>query len=62
MRFYFLFCLIYVLQHMSVWQAVRMGNIEYLNEVFSSNKINVSWKNDQRVSLLSYSYLLKSSN
>ena len=59
---YFLFCLIYALQHMSVYWASCNGNIEYLNEAFSSNKINVSWMNDQQVSLLSYSHLLKSSN
>ena len=64
MRFYLylLFCLINVLQHTSVYWASAWGNIEYLNEAFSSNKINVSWMNDQRVSLLSYSHLLKSSN
>ena len=54
MRFYlyFLFCFIYALQHTSVYWASAMGNIEYLNEAFSSNKINVSW------CLLSYSHLL----
>ena len=64
MRFYlyFLFYLIYALQHNSVYWASYMGNIEYLNEAFSSRKINVSWMNRLHVSLLSYSHLLKSSN
>ena len=57
-----LFCLINELQHNSVWWASAMGNIEYLNEAFSSNKIDDSWRNDQRVSSISYSHLLKSSN
>ena len=59
--FIFLFCLFYALQHTSVWQASMFGNIEYLNEVFASNKIDVSWMNDLQVSFLSYSHLLKSS-
>ena len=56
---YFLFCLIYALQHTSVYWASCWGNIEYMNEVFSRNKINISWKNDVYVSLLSYTHLLK---
>ena len=59
--FIFLFCLFYALQHSSVFWASRFSNIEYLNEVFASNKIDVSWMNDQGVSFLSYSHLLKSS-
>ena len=59
--FIFLFCLFYALQHTSVYWASLFGNIEYLNEVFASSKIDVSWRNDQRVSFISYSYLLKSS-
>ena len=47
---------------MSVSWASWKGNIEYLNEAFSSNIIDVSWRNDLYVSLLSYSHLLKSSN
>ena len=47
---------------MSVSWASYLGNIEYLNEEFSSNVIDVSWRNDQYVNLLSYSHLLKSSN
>ena len=59
--FIFLFCLFYALQHNSVYWASRFGNIEYLNEVFASNKIDVSWMDDLHVSFLSYSHLLKSS-
>ena len=59
--FIFIFCLFYALQHTSVWRASWSGNIEYLNEVFASNKIDVSWMNDLQVSFLSYSHLLKSS-
>ena len=44
---------------MSVYKAAGRGNIEYLNEAFSSNKINVSWMNDQEVSLLSFIFIKK---
>ena len=50
------------LQHTSVYLASRFGNIEYLNKVFDSKDINITWKNYLYVSLLSYSHLLKSSN